>query len=518
MRPIKRALVSVSDKTDIAEFAKQLHQRGVEILSTGGTAELMKKNGVPVTLISDYTGFPEMMDGRIKTLHPKVHGGILGRRDVPAHMEAMKQHAIQPIDMVVINLYPFEATIAKAGCTLADAIENIDIGGPAMVRSASKNYNDVAIVVNPADYERVLKEMDENNGAVTLETRQRLSRDAFTMTARYDSMISGYLSGQIGEASKFPPGYQTGLLKVQDLRYGENPHQAAALYKEAQPLKTDAVQAEQLQGKELSFNNYIDMNAAWECALEFEESTAVIIKHTNPCGTASGKEQTAVFIQARETDPVSAFGGVLGFNRAVTLTTAEEIVKNFVEVIIAPGYEPAALELFAKKKNVRVMQMSTIEGVTERSRMDMKRIGGGLLLQDADELTLDPEKLKVVSKVQPDDATLEELKFAWKVAKHVKSNAIVYARGTETVGIGAGQMSRVDSARLAIEKANKEVKGCVMASDAFFPFRDSIDAAAERGIRAIIQPGGSIRDEEVIQAADEHKIAMVFTGIRHFKH
>jgi phosphoribosylaminoimidazolecarboxamide formyltransferase/IMP cyclohydrolase len=518
MSPIKRALISVSDKTDIPEFAKQLHQRGVEILSTGGTAKLMKKYGVPVTLISDYTGFPEMMDGRIKTLHPKVHGGILGRRDVPGHMESMKQHAIQPIDMVVINLYPFEATIAKEGCTLADAIENIDIGGPAMVRSASKNYNDVAIVVNPADYEQVLKEMDENDGAVTLATRQRLSRDAFAMTARYDSMISGYLSSQIGESSKFPPSYQPGFQKVQDLRYGENPHQGAALYKEAQPLKTDAVQAEQLQGKELSFNNYIDMNAAWECALEFEESTAVIIKHTNPCGTASGYNQTEVFVQARETDPISAFGGVLGFNQTVTLSTAEEIVKNFCEVIIAPGYEKAALELFAKKKNVRVMQMPAVERMTERSRMDIKCIGGGLLLQDADELTLDPEKLKVVSKVQVDDATLAELKFAWKVAKHVKSNAIVYSRGTETVGIGAGQMSRVDSARLAIEKANKEVKGCVMASDAFFPFRDSIDAAAEQGIRAIIQPGGSIRDEEVIQAADEHKIAMVFTGIRHFKH
>ena len=518
MSPIKRALISVSDKTDIAEFAKQLHQRGVEILSTGGTAQMMKDNGVPVTLISDYTGFPEMMDGRIKTLHPKVHGGILGRRDVPGHMESMKEHAIHPIDMVVINLYPFESTIAKEGCTLADAIENIDIGGPAMVRSASKNYNDVAIVVNPADYEQVLKEMDENNGAVTLETRQRLSRDAFAMTARYDSMIAGYLTGQIGETSGFPVGYQTSFQKVQDLRYGENPHQAAALYREAQPLQTDAVQAQQLQGKELSFNNYIDMNAAWECVLEFEETAAVVIKHTNPCGTASGNNQTEVFIQARETDPVSAFGGVLGFNQTVTLGTAEEIVKNFVEVIIAPGYEPAALELFAKKKNVRVMQMPAIKGLAERNRMDIKRIGGGLLLQDADELTLDSEQLKVVSKVQPDDTMLAELKFAWKVAKHVKSNAIVYARGTETVGIGAGQMSRVDSARLAIEKANKEVKGCVMASDAFFPFRDSIDAAAERGIRAIIQPGGSIRDEEVIQAADEHKIAMVFTGIRHFKH
>jgi len=518
MRPIKRALVSVSDKSDIAEFALQLHRRGVEILSTGGTAELIKKIGVPVTLISDYTGFPEMMDGRIKTLHPKVHGGILGRRDVPAHMEAMEQHAISPIDMVVINLYPFEATIAQEGCTLAEAIENIDIGGPAMVRSASKNYNDVAIVVNPSDYDLILKEMDANNGSVTLETRQRLSRDAFALTARYDSMIAGYLSGQVGEASQFPPGYQISLQKIQDLRYGENPHQAAALYREAQPKKTDVVQAKQLQGKELSFNNYIDMNAAWECALEFDDSAAVIIKHTNPCGTASGKDQTEVFVQARETDPMSAFGGVLGFNRTVSAATAEEIVKNFVEVIIAPDYEPAALALFAKKKNVRVMQMPALEGHSKKSRMDLKRIGGGLLIQDTDELTLDPDQLKVVTKIQPDDTTLEELKFAWKVAKHVKSNAIVYARGRETVGIGAGQMSRVDSARLAIEKANKEVKGCVMASDAFFPFRDAIDAAAEQGIRAIIQPGGSIRDEEIIKAADEHKIAMVFTGIRHFKH
>ncbi len=518
MRPIKRALVSVSDKSDIAEFALQLHQRGVEILSTGGTAELIKKIGVPVTLISDYTGFPEMMDGRIKTLHPKVHGGILGRRDVPAHMEAMEQHAISPIDMVVINLYPFEATIAQEGCTLAEAIENIDIGGPAMVRSASKNYNDVAIVVNPSDYDLILKEMDANNGSVTLETRQRLSRDAFALTARYDSMIAGYLSGQVGEASQFPPGYQISLQKIQDLRYGENPHQAAALYREAQPKKTDVVQAKQLQGKELSFNNYIDMNAAWECALEFDDSAAVIIKHTNPCGTASGKDQMKVFVQARETDPMSAFGGVLGFNRTVTAATAEEIVKNFVEVIIAPDYEPVALALFAKKKNVRVMQMPALEGHSKKSRMDLKRIGGGLLIQDTDELTLDPDQLKVVTKIQPDDTTLEELKFAWKVAKHVKSNAIVYARGRETVGIGAGQMSRVDSARLAIEKANKDVKGCVMASDAFFPFRDAIDAAAEQGIRAIIQPGGSIRDEEIIKAADEHKIAMVFTGIRHFKH
>ncbi|NIQ00148.1 MAG: bifunctional phosphoribosylaminoimidazolecarboxamide formyltransferase/IMP cyclohydrolase [Nitrospinaceae bacterium] len=517
MNPIKRALVSVSDKTGIADFAKQLHDRGVKILSTGGTADLLRKSGVPVILISDYTGFPEMMDGRIKTLHPKVHGGILGRREVPAHMEAMATHGISPIDMVVINLYPFEATIAKPGCTFEEAIENIDIGGPAMVRSASKNHKDVTILVNPADYDQVLREMDENNGAVTASTRQRLSRDAFAMTSRYDATIAGYLSGQLEEETKFPDHFQPALQKVQDLRYGENPHQQAALYRDSHPLESDAVQAKQRQGKELSFNNFIDMNAAWELAMEFEDSAAIIIKHTNPCGAACGQDQTEVFIQARETDPVSAFGGVLGFNRPVTAETAAEIIKNFVEVIIAPGYEPKALEKFASRKNIRVMEMPKTQP-PEKNRLDIKRIGGGVLIQDADDITLNPDQLKVPTKIQPDEKTLAELQFAWKVAKHVKSNAIVYARGQETVGVGAGQMSRVDSARLALEKANKEVAGCVMASDAFFPFRDSIDAAAKCGIRAIISPGGSIRDEEVIQAADEHQIAMVFTGIRHFKH
>jgi len=518
MNTIRRALISVSDKSHIVEFAEKLHQRGIEILSTGGTAKLLEGGGVPVTLISDYTGFPEMMDGRIKTLHPKVHGGILGKRDEASHRGAMEEHGISPIDLVVINLYPFEATISKTDCTLEDAIENIDIGGPAMVRSASKNYNDVAVVVNPEDYEVVLAEMDQNEGAVTHETRLRLSRDAFAMTSRYDAMISNYLSGQIDGGDEFPAVFNNPYHKVQVLRYGENPHQNAALYRETQPGSADVVVAQQLQGKELSFNNYIDMNAAWELAIEFEVSSAVVIKHTNPCGVAVGDDQTEAFVKARETDPVSAFGGVLGFNRKVTLQTAEEVLKNFVEVIIAPDYEPEALERFAAKKNVRVMKMPVSGDPRPESRMDIKRIGGGLLLQNGDDITLDPEALKVVSQKQPTPDMLEALKFSWIVAKHVKSNAIIYARNTETVGIGAGQMSRVDSARLAIEKANKPVEGCVMASDAFFPFRDSIDAAAKSGVAAIIQPGGSIRDQEVIDAANEYGLVMVFTGIRHFKH
>ncbi|QPJ61815.1 MAG: bifunctional phosphoribosylaminoimidazolecarboxamide formyltransferase/IMP cyclohydrolase [Candidatus Nitronauta litoralis] len=516
MKAIKRALISVSDKSGIAGFAKELHARGVEILSTGGTAELLKGEGIPVTQVSDYTGFPEMMDGRIKTLHPKVHGGILGRRDVNAHMEAMEKHGIQPIDMVVINLYPFEATIAKPGCTLEDAIENIDIGGPAMVRSSAKNYNDVTIVVDPVDYPVVLKEMEASGGEVSLNTRKRLSRTAFASTSRYDAMISGYLASLEDDAPTFPGQFNQSLSRVQELRYGENPHQAAALYREANPAPNRIVNARQLQGKELSFNNYIDMNAAWELAIEFAESSAVIIKHTNPCGTAVGEDQLATFLKARDTDPVSAFGGVMAFNRTLTASTVEEILKNFVEVIVAPGYEPAALELLAKKKNIRAMEMP--DASAGKTEQDIKKIGGGLLVQDADRITLDPEKLKVVTEAKPDDSLLNALKFAWVVAKHVKSNAIVYARGQETVGVGAGQMSRVDSARLAVEKANKDVKGCVMASDAFFPFRDSVDAAAQSGITAIIQPGGSIRDQEVIDAANEHGMAMVFTGIRHFKH
>ena len=517
MKPIQRALISVSDKTGILEFAKELHNSGIEILSTGGTAELLRKDGVPVIQVSDYTGFPEMMDGRIKTLHPMVHGGILARRDVPEHLKAMEEHGIRPIDLVVINLYPFEQTVAKKGSTLEEAIENIDIGGPAMVRSSAKNYKDVTIIVDPENYGKVLEEI--KNGSVSLETRKRLSRDAFAHTARYDSLIADFLSSQWGEdEANFPLFLNQPYTKVQDLRYGENPHQSAALYKESQPLLSEIVSAEQLQGKELSFNNYIDLNAAWELVRELGSGAVVIIKHTNPCGVAVGEDQLKTFIIAREVDPVSAFGGILGFNQPVTASVAEEILKNFVEAVVAPGFDADAMKLFTAKKNIRLMQMSSVDFKSKDSRFDLKRIGGGLLAQSPDALNFIEGQLKVASKRGPNAREMEDMKFAWLVAKHVKSNAIVYAKDKEILGIGAGQMSRVDSARVAVEKAHKSLSGAVMASDAFFPFRDSVDEAAKNGISAIISPGGSIRDEEVLQAAKEHNIAMVFTGIRHFKH
>jgi len=517
MKPIQRALISVSDKTGILEFAKELHNSGIEILSTGGTAELLRKDGVPVIQVSDYTGFPEMMDGRIKTLHPMVHGGILARRDVPEHLKAMEEHGIRPIDLVVINLYPFEQTVAKKGSTLEEAIENIDIGGPAMVRSSAKNYKDVTIIVDPENYGKVLEEI--KNGSVSLETRKRLSRDAFAHTARYDSLIVDFLSNQWGkDGPNFPPFLNQPYTKVQDLRYGENPHQSAALYKESQPLLSEIVSAEQLQGKELSFNNYIDLNAAWELVRELGSGAVVIIKHTNPCGVAVGEDQLKTFIIAREVDPVSAFGGILGFNQPVTASVAEEILKNFVEAVVAPGFDTDAIKLFTAKKNIRLMQMSSADFKSKDSRFDLKRIGGGLLVQSPDALNFIEGQLKVASKRRPNAREMEDMKFAWLVAKHVKSNAIVYAKDKEILGIGAGQMSRVDSARVAVEKAHKSLSGAVMASDAFFPFRDSVDEAAKNGISAIISPGGSIRDEEVLQAAKEHNIAMVFTGIRHFKH
>ena len=517
MKPIQRALISVSDKTGILEFAKELHNSGIEILSTGGTAELLRKDGVPVIQVSDYTGFPEMMDGRIKTLHPMVHGGILARRDVPEHLKAMEEHGIRPIDLVVINLYPFEQTVAKKDSTLEEAIENIDIGGPAMVRSSAKNYKDVTIIVDPENYGKVLEEI--KNGSVSLETRKRLSRDAFAHTARYDSLITDFLSNQWRkDEPNFPPFLNQPYTKVQDLRYGENPHQSAALYKESQPLLSEIVSAEQLQGKELSFNNYIDLNAAWELVRELGSGAVVIIKHTNPCGVAVGEDQLKTFIIAREVDPVSAFGGILGFNQPVTASVAEEILKNFVEAVVAPGFDTDAIKLFTAKKNIRLMQMSSADFKSKDSRFDLKRIGGGLLVQSPDALNFIEGQLKVASKRRPNAREMEDMKFAWLVAKHVKSNAIVYAKDKEILGIGAGQMSRVDSARVAVEKAHKSLSGAVMASDAFFPFRDSVDEAAKNGISAIISPGGSIRDEEVLQAAKEHNIAMVFTGIRHFKH
>lgn len=516
MKPIERALISVSDKTGILEFARELHNSGVEILSTGGTAELLRKGGVPVIQVSDYTGFPEMMDGRIKTLHPRVHGGILGRRDVPGHMKAMEEHGIRPIDLVVINLYPFERTVAKEGCALEEAVENIDIGGPAMIRSSAKNCNDVTVIVDPKNYGPTLEEMKK--GSVSLETRRRLSRDAFAHTARYDSLIAAFLSGRWEEGPGFPSFLNQPYSKVQDLRHGENPHQSAALYKESSPRPADIVSAEQIQGKELSFNNYIDLNAAWELVRELGSGAVVIIKHTNPCGAAVGEDQLNTFISAREADPVSAFGGIIGFNQTVTAQTAKEILKNFVEAVVAPGFESEAVELFSSKKNIRLMRMPGVEFNRKDQRFDLKRIGGGLLAQSPDNLGYVESQLKAASQREPTSREMEDMKFAWLAAKHVKSNAILCAKDKEVLGIGAGQMSRVDSVRVAVEKARKSLSGAVMASDAFFPFRDSVDEAAKNGISAIISPGGSIRDEEVLRAANEHNIAMVFTGIRHFKH
>ena len=518
MKPIQRALISVSDKTGILEFALEIHKFGVEILSTGGTADLLRKGGIPVIQVSDYTGFPEMMDGRVKTLHPRVHGGILARRDAPEHVKAMRDHGIRPIDLVVINLYPFEQAVARENCSIEDAIENIDIGGPAMVRSSAKNSKDVVVIVNPDDYSKVLGEMATEGGATKLETRRRLSRDAFAHTARYDSLIAGYLTSKWDHKNSFPSLLNHPYEKVQELRYGENPHQIAALYKESSPSSSEIISSRQLQGKELSFNNFIDLNAAWELVKEFDKCAVAIIKHTNPCGVALGENQLDTFITAREVDATSAFGGILGFNRPVNAETAEEITKNFVEAVVAPGFDPGALKMFAGKKNVRLMQMPKIEPGGELEKFDLKRIGGGLLAQSLDNLIYVEDQLKVASERIPDDRELEDMRFAWIVAKHVKSNAIVYAKNQEILGIGAGQMSRVDSARVAVEKAQKSLKGAVMASDAFFPFRDSVDEAAKQGITAIISPGGSIRDEEVLQAANEQKLAMLFTGIRHFKH
>lgn len=516
MNPIKRALISVSDKSGIVDFARELNKRGVEILSTGGTAFILKEAGIPVVLISDYTGFPEMLDGRVKTLNPKIHGGILGLRDNPDHVKTMEAHGINPIDLVAINLYPFEATIVKPGVTLEEAIENIDIGGPAMVRSSSKNYKFVTIAVNPADYPIILREMDENGNRTTLPTRMRLARDAFRHTSRYDALIQQYLTGQTGGENDFPDQLHLVFEKLQTLRYGENPHQRAAFYKAAGNKSLGIASAEKLQGKELSYNNIVDLQAAYGLAGEFRDATAVVIKHTNPCGVASDKSLLQAFIKAREADPVSAFGGIIGFNIPVDRETAEEIVKNFVEAVIAPDFSPDALEVFAPKKNVRLLRLPL--GMEADGRWEIKDISGGLLAQDKDAVDVVEEQLKVVTKRRPTDEEWSALRFAWKVAKHVKSNAIVYAWDNRTIGVGAGQMSRVDSSRIAISKAVRPLKGAAMASDAFFPFRDAIDAAAGQGIAAIIQPGGSIKDQEVIAAADEHGIAMVFTGIRHFKH
>jgi phosphoribosylaminoimidazolecarboxamide formyltransferase/IMP cyclohydrolase len=525
--PVRRALISVSDKTGIVEFAQALASKNVEILSTGGTYKLLCDNGVNAIEVSDYTGFPEMMDGRVKTLHPKIHGGVLGRRGQDDGV--MEEHGINPIDLVVVNLYPFEATTANPDCTLPDAIENIDIGGPTMVRSAAKNNAHVGIVVNASDYDAVLAELDANQGLST-KLRFDLALKAFEHTAAYDGMIANYL-GRIDQTADelstenkgdFPRTFNTQFIKAQDMRYGENPHQNAAFYVEANPKEASISTAKQIQGKELSFNNVADTDAALECVKSFTKPACVIVKHANPCGVAVSENGIKeAYDLAFATDTESAFGGIIAFNRELDAETAAAITeRQFVEVIIAPSVSDDAKLVVAAKKNVRLLE--TGEWPTERiGGFDYKRVNGGLLVQDRDNGMITPDDLKVVTKRQPTEKEMHDLIFAWKVAKFVKSNAIVYAKNRQTVGVGAGQMSRVNSARIAAikaEHAGLEVKGSVMASDAFFPFRDGIDNAAKAGIAAVIQPGGSIRDEEVIAAADEAGMAMVFTGMRHFRH
>lgn len=518
---VRRALISVSDKTGIVEFAQALEKMGVEILSTGGTFKLLTDSGVAAVEVSDYTGFPEMMDGRVKTLHPKIHGGILGRRGIDD--EVMNTHNINPIDMVVVNLYPFEATIAKPDCDLPMAIENIDIGGPTMVRSAAKNHKDVAIVVNAPDYDSVLAEMNGAEGALSLNTRFDLAVKAFEHTAAYDGMIANYLGTKTedNESDLFPRTFNTQFIKAQDMRYGENPHQQAAFYVESNPAEACISTAKQLQGKALSYNNVADTDAALECVKPFADPACVIVKHANPCGVAIGADIKQAYDLAYATDPTSAFGGIIAFNRELDEVTAKEIIdRQFVEVIIAPSVSQGAIDVVSTKQNVRLLACGEFGDVRVPS-FDYKRVNGGLLVQDRDLGMVNHDELKMVTERSPSEQELNDLLFAWEVAKFVKSNAIVYAKNGRTIGVGAGQMSRVYSAKIAGIKAadeGLEVKGSVMSSDAFFPFRDGIDAAAKAGITAVIQPGGSMRDQEVIDAANEHGIAMVFTGMRHFKH
>jgi phosphoribosylaminoimidazolecarboxamide formyltransferase/IMP cyclohydrolase len=520
MSAVKRALVSVSNKTGIIEFCRELHKLGIAILSTGGTAGMLQKQGIPVTDVSDYTGFPEMMDGRVKTLHPKVHGGLLGR--LGQDDEVMKKHGIEPIGLVVVNLYPFEATVSRPDCTLAEAIENIDIGGPAMLRSAAKNHARVGVVVDTGDYEAVLEELKNNQCTLSDATRFRLAKKVFAHTANYDGAVSNYLGSLNGENGyqDFPDTYTMQFRKAQDLRYGENPHQSAAFYREHSSTSGTLASARQLQGKELSYNNIADTDAALECVLGLDRPACVIVKHANPCGVAEKETLLEAYEHAYATDPVSAFGGIIAFNRRLDANTARVIIeRQFVEVIIAPEIDDEVLKVTGSKQNVRVLVCGQRQSPIRQ--LELKRVSGGLLVQDSDNGVITASDLKIVTRVKPTEQQITDLLFAWHVAKYVKSNAIVYAKDRRTIGIGAGQMSRVYSARIAAIKADDgglEVKGSVMASDAFFPFRDGIDSAAGVGIAAVIQPGGSMRDEEVIAAADEHGIAMVFTGMRHFRH
>jgi len=532
MAIIKRALLSVSDKQGILELAQALHGFGVELLSTGGTAQLLRNHNIPVIEVSDYTGFPEMLDGRVKTLHPKVHGGLLGRRDMPEHVKAMQEAGIPPIDMLVVNLYPFEATVAKPDCTLEEAIENIDIGGPAMVRSAAKNWKDVTVLTDASQYPTVLAEMQSTGGATSQATRFALSVAAFNRISNYDAAISDYLSSFNNDNTRNPfPGQTNGrFVKLQDLRYGENPHQQAAFYRDLYPAPGSLVTAEQLQGKELSYNNIADADAAWEAVKSFDSSSntaaCVIVKHANPCGVAVGASTLEAYSKAFQTDPTSAFGGIIAFNTPVGGATAEAVSKQFVEVLIAPDFSEDALNIFKAKANVRVLKIALPTGGDTawhkgRNSHDIKRVGSGILIQTADNHEINRSDLRIVTKKQPTPQQMDDLLFAWRVAKYVKSNAIVFCGNGMTLGVGAGQMSRVDSTRIAAIKAQNaglSLKDSVVASDAFFPFRDGVDVLAEAGASCVIQPGGSMRDEEVIAAADEHGLAMVLTGIRHFRH
>jgi len=520
MSVIKTALLSVSDKTGLVEFARGLAGHGVKMLSTGGTAKLLRDSGIDVTEVSDHTGFPEMLDGRVKTLHPKIHGGILARRDLPAHADAIRQAGIAPIDLVVVNLYPFTQTIARNGCSLEEAIENIDIGGPAMVRSAAKNHAHVAVVTDPADYAEILREMQSANGAVGAPMRFKLAQKAFSHTAAYDGAISNYLTALAADGTRaaFPQRLNLNFEIAQTLRYGENPHQNAAFYRDLEPAPGSLACYKQLQGKELSYNNIADADAAWECVKTFTQPACVIIKHANPCGVAVAADTLAAYKLAFATDPTSAFGGIIAFNRELDAETAQAVSGQFVEVLIAPAVSAAAKAVLAKKENVRLLEVPLAPGA---NLLETKRVGGGMLVQSPDNFNITAADLKVVTKKAPTPQQQEDLLFAWRVAKFVKSNAIVFCANGQTMGVGAGQMSRVDSARIASIKArnaNLTLAGTVVASDAFFPFRDGLDVVADAGAVAVIQPGGSMRDAEVIAAADERGIAMVFTAHRHFRH
>jgi phosphoribosylaminoimidazolecarboxamide formyltransferase / IMP cyclohydrolase len=531
-----RALLSVSDKTGVLELARELHGLGVQLISTGGTAKLLADNGLPVTEVAEVTGFPEMLDGRVKTLHPMVHGGLLARRDLPEHMAALQEHHIGTIDLLVVNLYPFEATVAKAGCTLEDAIENIDIGGPAMVRSAAKNWKDVAVLTDASQYADVVAEL-KAGGQVSDATRFQLAVAAFNRISNYDAAISDYLSavdlsqgvpaGNAAPQRQLFPGQSNGrFVKLQDLRYGENPHQQAAYYRDLYPAPGSLVTGVQLQGKELSYNNIADADAAWECVKSFEMPACVIVKHANPCGVAVGADPLEAYSKAFQTDPTSAFGGIIAFNRPLDAAAANAVAKQFVEVLIATDFTPEALAVFKSKANVRLMKIELpAGGATDweqgRNAVDVKRVGSGLLLQTADNHDMTLADLKVVTVKQPTAAEMNDLLFAWKVAKYVKSNAIVFCKNGMTMGVGAGQMSRLDSARIAsikAEHAQLTLQGTAVASDAFFPFRDGLDVVVDAGATCVIQPGGSMRDQEVIDAANERGVAMVFTGVRHFRH